>query len=228
MAIIKCDSCDKNYSDKAGACPFCQAPSGQKGISCDGSNTKACPYCAETIKLNAIRCRFCGADLTEPATRQGKMGTLDLLLLAWPWIGIGLVLLWVGNSPLIVAGKNMGIASVLVVFGSALLIAMDANQKGVGNLPDPKTGKIEGGPLTWFFGALLLWIAIYPLYMFRRARYGAKSNGAACLIGALLFAGISVYYTGAISAEHSKIRAQLEQSQREINRSMREMERLLR
>lgn len=42
-------------------------------------NTKVCPYCYEIIKRQAIRCKYCHADLTHPihssATYGGTIGS---------------------------------------------------------------------------------------------------------------------------------------------------------
>lgn len=262
MAIVKCPSCGKSISDKAPRCPHCNQsispalgtdrtsaasmvsdsapPQDPREDSSKGSGThKKCPYCAESILVDAVKCKHCGEFLTGGAeatqtpggTRQRtstvterRMSVTGILLHAITWLGVAMLLFWVAESPLITAGNHLGTTLVIVIVGSALLIALDANQLGIGTIMDPKTGKKDGGPITWFIGTLLMWLVLYPRYMFKRNRYGTSGSGVACLLGALLFTGLSVYTTNLIEEKRTEIRRSLDNSMRELQELQRRLQ----
>ena len=105
--VLNCPHCDKELEVDASLlgqnlkCPLCNKEFGfedgnpvileqNKIISAQKSDEKTCPYCGETIKSIAVKCKHCQSDLSEnvssgkdKSTQQSQKKILPTFLLFW-------------------------------------------------------------------------------------------------------------------------------------------------
>lgn len=158
--------------------------------------------------------------LTAPReSHVGSGSSVDygLFLLGVPVAATLLVWFWVGSMNLFQSpSDSLALITVATIVATAVLAAVEASKVGMA------TNRAEGtySPVAWFFILALLWIVGYPLYLFKRRRYGLKNLLAAGVAVALVFVASTAIMGAAIDAKKDELRQGLQ----EMERGLRDME----
>ncbi|MCF7855657.1 MAG: hypothetical protein K9N51_12725 [Candidatus Pacebacteria bacterium] len=196
--------------------------------SASSTNTKPCPYCGEPILSVAVKCKHCGSELTDgrsPTVQKSEaIGVIALIL---PICSAMVAWFWLSGMPLLFdPGSKLAMISIITIIATSILVAIEANTVGAGSKTDLNTkGKKREGPVTWFFGCILLWIVAFPAWMARRTKYGLKNLCFAAVLVGLIFAGVTGLMHYAIEEAKSGVRKSLEDVGRQAEQFQREMER---
>jgi hypothetical protein len=197
-----------------------------------GTAEKQCPYCGETILAIAVKCKHCQSSLSAaapqgqsvpvpaPQNAQAKGNeTIGNILVVLPIVAAVLIFFWIGGMNLLQdPGSKLTLISLGTVILSAILIAVEAGQLGMGIETDKDAkGRKQTGPAGWFLVTLLLWIVGYPAYLYHRSKYGRRNLIGAGILAMLLFLGAAISMNGAIENQKASVRSHLQKIENIFN-----------
>lgn len=152
------------------------------------------------------------ADVRTPqafAPVQGGSDALGYAILLAPFISGLLVWLWIANMNLLQdPSGTLSVLTIITVGGTALLMAVEASQLGMGKQLDSR-GKKGSSPIAWFFVGCLLWFIAFPWYLDQRRYYSRKPLAVGGILVMLFFLGSSAVVGAAIENRKAEIRKSL-------------------
>ena len=153
--------------------------------------TKRCPYCGEEILAVARKCKHCREDLTKKPESAGDSNSSDnigYIMLIIPLISTLLIWLWIGTMNILQSPfSTLNVLGMTTIVITALLGAYEAQKLGFGKPSKTRRMNKETGPFGYFLGMILLWIVVYPLYLYQRSKKGMKRLILGGILSALIF-----------------------------------------
>ena len=200
-----------------------------------------CPECEKDVSASALSCPNCGHPIAASAaaeqppqprpTPERASETLGVLLIAAPLAAAALSWFWITQLRLIDnPASKLGLITIFTALITAVFATIESGQLGIGNKADierwknrkEKTGTMKPpSPITWLFGMALLWIFVYPAYLYYRSKYGAKNLVGAGLFAMLLLLGTTGYVYTLIDDAHQNLNQQIKRDQQELKRMFR-------